>query len=323
MQSLVNASRAEPWFEAPRIYRPSQSRRFSSRKTRAGEYARQSDRSLFAWCVAHSEAASRLGFVACVLFYGLTAAYGMSRSGQWNEVRQSLANRTNALALMAGLEVKAVQVEGQHHLKDADIAAALGPRDGLSIFAFDTDAARDRLKHNGWVSEARVMRLLPSTLVVELEERNPFALWHEGGKTVAIDASGKVLSLAERTDFPNLPVVSGAGAAAPASEIIAALNAVPELRDRVREIERIAGRRWDLVLDTGLRAKLPATNFAEALADLSAIAAKNPAGLYEIAEIDFRVSSQFTLQLKDASEAGRKKFLSWLSKSHESQNEKL
>jgi cell division protein FtsQ len=257
------------------------------------------------------------------MFYGLTAAYGMSRSGQWNEVRQSLANRTNELALMAGLEVKAVQVEGQHHLKDADIATALGSRDGLSIFAFDTDAARDRLKRNGWVSEARVMRLLPSTLVVEVEERTPFALWHEGGKTVAIDAAGKVLSLAERTDFPNLPVVSGAGAAAPAVEIVAALNAVPELRDRVRDIERIAGRRWDLVLDTGLRAKLPATNFVEALADLSAIAAKNPAGLYEIAEIDFRVSSQFTLQLKDASETGRKKFLSWLSKSHESQNEKL
>ncbi len=73
-------------------------------------------------------------------------------------------------------------------------------------------------------------------------------------------------------------VVSGAGAAAPAGEIVDALNAVPELRDRVRDIERIAGRRWDLVLDSGLRAKLPATNFAEALADLSAIAAKNPAG---------------------------------------------
>jgi cell division protein FtsQ len=95
------------------------------------------------------------------------------------------------------------------------------------------------------------------------------------------------------------------------------------LRDRVRDIERIAGRRWDLVLDTGLRAKLPAVNFSQALADLSAIASRNPAGLYEIAEIDFRVSSQFTLQLKDASEAGRKTFLSWLSKSHESQNKKL
>lgn len=325
MQSVINISRVEDynWFAGTKTYQSSPARLSRSRQHRANQSVQSADPSLFAWCVAHGEAASRIGFVACVIFYGLTAAYGLARSGQWNELRQSLANRTNELALMGGLEVKAVQVEGQHHLKESEIAAALGPREGVSIFAFDTDAARERLKHNGWVAEARVMRLLPSTLVVELEERNPFALWREGGKTAAIDRSGKVLALAERTDFPNLPVVSGAGAAAPAAEILDALNGVPELRDRVREIERVAGRRWDLVLDNGLRAKLPATDFAEALADLSAIAAKNPAALYEIAEIDFRVASQFTLQLKDASEAGRKKFLSWLPKSRESRNEKL
>jgi cell division protein FtsQ len=325
LQSVINISRAEPynWFEGAKTHQSSPVRRSRSRQTSGNESSALSDRSLFAWCVAHGEAASRVGFVACVIFYGLTAAYGLSRSGQWNELRQSLATRTNELALMAGLEVKAVQVEGQHHLKETEIAAALGPRDGVSIFAFDTDAARDRLKRNGWVAEARVMRLLPSTLVVELEERTPFALWREGGKLAAIDISGRVLALAERTDFPNLPVVSGAGAAAPAAEIAGALNGVPELRDRVRDIERVAGRRWDLVLDTGLRAKLPATDFAGALADLSAIAAKNPAALHEIAEIDFRVSSQFTLQLRDASEAGRKKFLSWLPNTRASRNEKL
>jgi cell division protein FtsQ len=325
LQSVINISRAESynWFKGGNTYQASPARRSRSRQNSGNESSAPSDRSLFAWCVAQGEAASRIGFVACVIFYGLTAAYGLSRSGQWNELRQSLATRTNELALMAGLEVKAVQVEGQHHLKETEIAAALGPRDGVSIFAFDTDAARDRLKRNGWVAEARVMRLLPSTLVVELEERTPFALWREGGKLAAIDVSGRVLALAERTDFPNLPVVSGAGAAAPAAEIAGALNGVPELRDRVRDIERIAGRRWDLVLDTGLRAKLPATDFGGALADLSAIAAKNPTALYEIAEIDFRVSAQFTLQLRDASEAGRKTFLSWLPKARESRNEKL
>jgi cell division protein FtsQ len=325
LQSVINISRAEhyDWYEAARPFADSPKRRSPSRQKSASESVRPSDPSLFAWFVAHGETASRIGFVACVIFYGLTAAYGLSRSGKSDELRQSLAAHTNELALMAGLEVTAVQVEGQHHLKDAEIAAALGPRDGVSIFTFDTDAARERLKRNGWVAEARVMRLLPSTLVVELEERTPFALWREGGKLAAIDASGKVLSLADRTDFPNLPIVSGAGAAAPAAEIVEALNAVPELRDRVRDIERIAGRRWDLVLDSGLRAKLPATNFTGALADFSAIAAKNPAALYEIAEIDFRVSSQFTLQLKDGSEAGRKKFLSWLPRTRESRNEKL
>ena len=325
MQSVINISRAESynWFGGAKTYRPSSDGRSRSRQKSASEKTCAGDASLFASLVAHAETASTIGFVACVIFYGLTAAYGMSRSGQWDKLRQSLAAGTNELALTVGLGVKTVQVEGRHHLTDAEIAEALGPRDGVSILAFDTNAARDRLKHHGWVAEARVMRLLPSTLVVELEERTPFALWRDGDKIAAIDRSGRVLALAQAKDFPNLRVVSGAGAAAPAAEIIDALDAVPELRDRVRDVERIAGRRWDLVLDTGLRAKLPATDFAAALVDLSAIAARNPAALYEIAEIDFRVSSQFTLRLKDASEAGRKNFLSWLPKSRETRNEKL
>ncbi|WP_088343445.1 cell division protein FtsQ/DivIB [Rhodomicrobium sp. R_RK_3] len=288
---------------------------------RAGNGGVSSDQSLFAYLEAHSEGASRIGFVACVIFYGLTAAYGVSAGGQWSYARQAVADAANQAALRAGLEVKAVQVEGQHNLKDAEIDAALGPRDGVSIFAFDTDAARERLKRLGFVGEARVMRLLPSTLVVEIEERKPFALWRDGDKMAAIDEGGKVLALASQRQFPNLPVVSGAGAAAPAKELILALAAVPELRGRVREIERIAGRRWDLVLDTGLRVKLPASDFAPALADLSAIAAKNPGALAEIAELDFRVPSQFTLRLKDATATGRQKFLSWLSDHQESRKQ--
>lgn len=315
MQSVINTSSAGSynWFDDAEAYAPAPASQHQRRRLRAGNGGVSSDRSLFAYFEAHSEGASKIGFVACVIFYGLTAAYGMSAGGQWDVARRAVADAANDAALKAGLEVKAVQVEGQQHLKDSDIDAALGPREGVSIFAFDTDAARERLKRFGFVGEARVMRLLPSTLVVEIEERKPFALWRDGDKTAAIDESGKALALVSAAEFPDLPVVSGAGAAAPAKAVIDALALLPDLRGRVREIERIAGRRWDLLLDTGLRVKLPATDFAPALADLSAIAVENPGAFYEIAEMDFRVPSQFTLRLKDATDAGRHKFLSWLS----------
>ena len=114
--------------------------------------------------------------------------------------------------------------------------------------------------------------------------------------------------------FPSLPVVSGPGAAGPAKEIVDMVRRFPELAGRVRSIERVAGRRWDLVLDTGLRAKLPAGYPKPALTDLNEMVASSPAALYEISEIDLRLDSQFTLKLKDSSEEGRKKFLSWFAK---------
>lgn len=318
MQSVINPSTADTiYFTLSSDIRPNRRRR----RGRLGVHP--ADLSLYGWFETHSGLASKIGFVACVIFYGLTAAYGVVAGGHSQQVRQAIASATNDIATAAGFEVKAVQVEGRNNIRESEIAAALGSYDGLSIFAFDTDQARERLKRNGWIAEARVMRLLPSTLVVELEENKPFALWREGGKTAVIDAQGKMLGLAPEAEFPDLPVVSGPGAAAPAKALIDALAALPDLKARVQNIERIAGRRWDLVLDTGLRVKLPAEGFAEALADLSMIASKNPAAFYEISEMDFRVASQFTVRLKDESEKGRKKFLSWLSQDKESNGQGL
>ena len=117
--------------------------------------------------------------------------------------RRPLAVPRTTLALAAGLEVKAVQIEGRQQSS----ATRRSPRrwgraTGVSIFAFDTEAARERLKRNGWVSEARVMRLLPSTLVVEIEERKPFALWREGGKTAAIERRQGAALAGSRSEFP-------------------------------------------------------------------------------------------------------------------------
>lgn len=318
MQSVINHSTADSIYFV--LSSPDRSKRPGGRKDRGRQPA---DISLFGWFDARSELASKIGFAACVLFYGLVTAYGIAAGGHSQHVHSAIASLTNGIAVLAGFEIKAVQIQGRVNVQEADIASALGDYKGVSIFAFDTDQARQRLKRNGWIAEARVMRLLPSTLFVELEENKPFALWREGGKTAVIDAEGKVLGLASPSSFSGLPAVSGAGAAAPAKALIDAIATLPDLKARVQDIERIAGRRWDLVLDTGLRVKLPAQGIAGALADLSMIASKNPAALYEISEMDFRVPSQFTVRLKDESEKGRQKFLSWLSGDKESHSQGL
>jgi cell division protein FtsQ len=302
------------WHDEARFFRAS--RDSVSRGARAviAAAARAPENPTLRWLDRHARLLNRLGFVALLAFYALTAAYGVTLSGRWAQVQHDAIATANQTALAAGLGIAKVNIEGRTNVTDEQIYQALGAREGVSIFAFDTASARSRLLQNGWIREARVMRLLPATLVVELEERTPFAIWREGGESVAIDASGKVLGKAEATRFPLLPVVSGPGAASPAREVVEQIRALPDLAGRVRDIERIAGRRWDLLLDTGLRAKLPAGHAKAALADLNEMVAKNPAALYEISEIDLRVGTQFTLRLKDSSEDGRKKFLSWFAK---------
>jgi cell division protein FtsQ len=308
------ASTLYDWNDEVRFFRASRPSFSHAAKSLFTPARQTQEPSQLDWFEARADLLARVGFAATLLFWALSVAYGISLSGRWEEMRQTALKHANDLALSAGLGITEVTVNGNTNVSAAEIKEALGARDGISIFIFDTAAARARILRNGWVREARVMRLLPATLIVELEERAPFAIWREGGESVAIDASGRVLGKALSSAFPALPVVSGPGAAAPAKEVVEWLRAFPDLNARVKDVERVAGRRWDLLLDTGLRAKLPASHAKAALADLNEIVAKNPAALYEISEIDLRVTSQFTLRLKDASEDGRKKFLSWFSK---------
>ncbi len=275
---------------------------------------------MFRWFEAHSNAASKIGFLCCIVVYAAIVAYALSLSGQWGGARHDASAVANALAVKVGFGIGKVTVEGQVNLPDAELDAAMGPRSGVSIFAFDTDAARAKLKKIGWVREARVMRLLPSTLVVEIEENQPFAVWRNGERMAVIDAAGAVLAETQPGVFPSLPVVSGEGAAQPAREQIEAVRAYPELMRHVREFERVSARRWDLVFDTGMRAKLPVENQQQALSDLNLIAAKNAALLNDIVEMDFRVSSQFTVRLKEDSKKAQNKFVSWLSKARGGHN---
>ncbi len=96
----------------------------------------------------------------------------------------------------------------------AVIAAALeGPTN--SMLLVDLNAARARLTALPWVADASVSRRLPDTLIVDVVERRPVALWQFRHRLAAIDRTGVPLT-AERLDrFAALPLVVGAEANRP------------------------------------------------------------------------------------------------------------
>ncbi|HBR26788.1 MAG TPA: cell division protein FtsQ, partial [Rhizobiales bacterium] len=63
-----------------------------------------------------------------------------------------------------------------------EITAALKAGPDTMMLGFDTDAAKERLEAVPWIRHAQVMRLLPSTLQVVVEERIPYAVWQKDGQ---------------------------------------------------------------------------------------------------------------------------------------------
>jgi cell division protein FtsQ len=121
----------------------------------------------------------------------------------------------------------------------------------------DVARIRERLLAFGWVKDARVSRRLPDTLVVDIVERKPAALWQDSGRLALIDADGVVLDRVPVDKMPDLPLLIGPGANGQARELDRLLAGLPTLRPQLASATWVGGRRWDLNFQSGETIALP------------------------------------------------------------------
>ena len=239
----------------------------------------------------------------CALFLGSAVVYGAIVGGQTAKIYDALTGGIEHLAVASGFGVKRIAVAGQLHATDAAITAALGAGPDTMMLNFDTDAAKARLEAVPWIRHAQVMRLLPSTLQVVVEERTPYAVWQNKGQTYVVDAEGVVLAPALREAYASLPLVVGEGAAKSAAELYDQLGAYPDLKQRLIAAIRVGDRRWTLKLASGLEIMLPDDNLGEALNSLAKLDAERGLLKRDIAAVDLRLLDRVSVRLRDAPSA--------------------
>ncbi len=168
----------------------------------------------------------------------------------------------------AGFRLKAVHVEGASPMATADIVRLAGVYKNQPLLGLDLEALRQRVETVGWVKEARVVRLLPDTLVVAVVERRQLAVWQHGGHSYVIDDHGRTIPEADPARFTALPLVVGEGGAEHAPEILPMIAQRPKLMERMDAVVRVDDRRWDLRMKDGSLIQLPAVGEEEALTQL-------------------------------------------------------
>ena len=172
-----------------------------------------------------------------------------------------------ALVGRAGFTVSGYQIVGLRHMDRGRIDDVV--TDELHRAAEEAEAAkapqplvdvsriRERLLRFGWIKDARVSRRLPDTLVVDIVERTPAALWQDSGQLALIDSDGVVLDRVPVDKMPDLPLLIGPGANSQARGLGALLNDVPTLKPQLASATWIGGRRWDLNFQSGETVALP------------------------------------------------------------------
>jgi len=165
-----------------------------------------------------SRSVGMLLWSALKLASGLAVVVGVSLAVAWSAHHYALTSPRFA--------IRTVELMGAKRSTLEQLKTESGVSVGQNIFAVDSDAAERRLLDNPWISEVKVTRRLPSTLRIELTEREASAVVALAEHLYLVTREGVPFKEIQVGDPFDLPLITGAS---------------PEnlQRDRKREIERI------------------------------------------------------------------------------------
>ena len=254
------------------------------------------------WAAAQMRAASHtrkgmVRFVASIILAFLAMiVFGLWLSGDLPRVKQGIGDFKRDRIMSMGFVVERVDVMGEGRLREDDVRKALGVYHGDYFFGVDMDGAKQRVESLSWVDRAVVRRLWPNRIVVQIIERQPYALWQHGGELKVVDVKGDVISDAPPTAFAGLKSYVGAQAHLQIGALRDSLTAFPEIDARSVSFVHVSERRWDILLGEGrLRIKLPEENMETALRRLEKIHLDTQILDRDIAIIDMRLPDRLGL----------------------------
>ncbi|MGH6781705.1 MAG: cell division protein FtsQ/DivIB [Sphingomonadaceae bacterium] len=157
----------------------------------------------------------------------------------------------------AGFAVKRVEVTGIDRMERLTVYAVALDQHSMAMPLVDLEKVRSDLLRYGWIKDARVSRRLPDTLLVDIVERTPAAIWQNEQHLSLIDRGGVVLEPVKIDAMPDLPLVIGPDANRQATALSALMEAAPSLKPMMAGATWVGNRRWDLRFQSGETLALP------------------------------------------------------------------
>lgn len=106
------------------------------------------------------------------------------------------------------LAIETIEIAGAFRVSEDDIHDLAGIEEGDNILSFRESVVAGKIRRNPWIKEVDISRGLPSTVTIEVTEREPLALVKLDAMYV-MDTSGVVFKKYSPEDGLDLPVITG------------------------------------------------------------------------------------------------------------------
>jgi cell division septal protein FtsQ len=215
---------------------------------------------------------------------------------------------------MAFFRVRAVEIRGTRYLPPNEIVARL-QIDTLTSLWDDLEPLRQRVRRHPQVSDVRIERALPGTLVVIVQENLPVALIQTPAGLMPFDALGRQLPIDPSRTNLDLPVVASADPVL--LKLVGAIRAAePRVFARIEEARRTGRDEILLMLSPrvedparaagnaatprrkSLRLRVPLGLSVERLADIFPVESDLARRQAHVEEIDLRYRDQVIARLQ-------------------------
>lgn len=194
--------------------------------------------------------------------------------------------------------VQLMAIDGARPELARDIRASVPMDFPVSSFDLDLEDIRARISALDPVKSASVRIRPGGILQVDVAARAPAVVWRTREAISLLDETGAhIRDIPSRSDFPDLPLIAGAGADRALDEAMALTAAAGPLRQRVRGLVRVGERRWDLVLDRDQRIMLPAETPVRALERVIALSEAQDMLERDVLVVDMRLPERPTLRM--------------------------
>ena len=233
-----------------------------------------------------------------VMVFAIIVAGAALLGGSLSQAGQRWASVMDGTSRTLGLSVESVQIVGLEHVpgvaRQIEAAAMIAP--GENMFRADPHVIRRRVEDTQLVTNVRVYRLWPDTVMIHADAAQASALWFDDTEWRVVDTLGRLMPGHRASDYAHLVKSVGVGAPEAVPGLDKALLEMPELITQIVLARRIAGRRWDLELKSGAIVRLPVDeNLSVGMASLARFEAKGALTRRPIALIDLRVPGRIFL----------------------------
>lgn len=239
----------------------------------------------------------RAGLPFCIAL--LAGTVYLSDADRRAAITQSVADARAAIEQRPEFMVELMAIDGAEGQLAADIRAAVPLEFPQSSFGLDLATLRSGILGLPGVKTATVRIRPGGVLHVDVTPRIPVAVWRNADGLQLVDETGALVAeIAARSDFPQLPLIAGAGAAGHVPEALQLTRAASALGGRVRGLVRMGDRRWDLVLDREQRVMLPEVGALAALERVIALERAQEVLTRDVARVDMRLGQRPTIRMK-------------------------